>query len=172
MNFPDFAPEYCPDCGSELDSKNVEGRERLYCEICEEVVWLNPDIVAGFVVQKGDEILLQKRGIEPHKGKWSIPSGYLELEETPLEGAKRELEEETGLKAEGAEFLGHLHLDHPEGSKLISAVFHADFENTVGDLKPEEGEVEELEFWKVEKVFAEKEKLDHADVLDLIEKIK
>jgi 8-oxo-dGTP diphosphatase len=172
MSFPEFSPDYCPDCGSELDSKKVEGRERLFCKKCEEIVWLNPDIVAGFVVQRGDEILLQKRGIEPHKGKWSIPSGYLELEETPFEGARRELEEETGLRAEEAKFLGHLHLDHPDGSKLISAIFHTEFQDTSGDLAPEEGEVEELEFWSIEKIFAEKEKLDHADILDLIEKTK
>lgn len=43
------------------------------------------------------EVLLIKRKKDPYKGYWALPGGFLEIEETPEEGAKRELKEETGL---------------------------------------------------------------------------
>ena len=173
MSFPQYSPDFCPDCGEELDSKRRDSRERLYCSRCDQIVWLNPDIAAGFIVSKGDKILLQKRKIEPHAGKWSIPAGYLEIDDSVLEGAKRELEEETGLKIGGeTNFLGHIQLKHPDESRVIVAVYHVEFEDVTGELTPEEEEVEKLEFWSHEKVHREREKLDYTDYLDLIEKIE
>ena len=43
-------------------------------------------------------VLLIERGIEPFKGRWAFPGGFLKMDETALQGAKRELYEETGLK--------------------------------------------------------------------------
>ncbi|EHK00836.1 hypothetical protein HRED_10886, partial [Candidatus Haloredivivus sp. G17] len=57
-----------------------------------------------------------KRGGEPNKGDWSYPAGYLEYNEKPEEGAARELEEETGLKAdpENLELVASIQLEHPD----------------------------------------------------------
>ncbi len=44
------------------------------------------------------KVLLIERGIEPYKGKWALPGGFVQMDETTEEGAKRELYEETGLK--------------------------------------------------------------------------
>lgn len=173
MTLPQFSPDHCPDCGIRLSSKQRDGRERLFCSNCDQIVWLNPKIAAGFIVQKGENVLLQKRGIEPHAGKWSIPAGYLELDEKPLEGAKRELEEETGLKVTGqTEFVGHISLEHPDENRVVVAVFHVDFESTEGEISPQEEEVEELEFWNFDQVFERKNELDYLDYLDLIDKIR
>jgi ADP-ribose pyrophosphatase YjhB (NUDIX family) len=172
MSFPQFSPDHCPGCSTELSSKRRDGRERLYCGECEKIIWLNPDIAAGFILKKEDEFLFQKRNISPHRGKWSIPAGYLELDESPLEAAKRELEEETGLIVEGeTEFLGHIQLKHPDESFVIVAVFYADYEDVSGDLRPDEEEVQELKFWSFDSLSAEKEKLDYPVYLDLVEKI-
>ena len=43
------------------------------------------------------QVLLIERGIEPYKGRWAFPGGFLKMDETAEEGAKRELKEETGL---------------------------------------------------------------------------
>ena len=71
-----------------------DDRERLTCPDCGYVAYENPKLVAGAVVSVGDRILLCRRAIEPRKGFWTLPAGYLELHETPEEGARREAWEE------------------------------------------------------------------------------
>jgi ADP-ribose pyrophosphatase YjhB (NUDIX family) len=71
-----------------------DDRERLTCPDCGYIAYENPKMVAGSVVSVGDRIMLCRRAIEPRKGFWTLPAGFLELHETPEEGAKREAWEE------------------------------------------------------------------------------
>ncbi|MGX1099828.1 NUDIX domain-containing protein [Amorphus sp. MBR-141] len=71
-----------------------EDRERAVCTHCGFVSYENPKIVAGSVVRADGKILLCRRAIHPRKGFWTIPAGYLELNESPEEGARREASEE------------------------------------------------------------------------------
>jgi ADP-ribose pyrophosphatase YjhB (NUDIX family) len=68
--------------------------ERLVCPECEFVLYENPKVVVGAVVTWEDRILLCRRAIEPRRGCWTIPAGFLELGESPEEGARREAYEE------------------------------------------------------------------------------
>ncbi len=56
------------------------------------------DIVIFTIQNKELKVLLVKRGIEPFKGKWAIPGGFVRINENLEDAAKRELEEETGVK--------------------------------------------------------------------------
>jgi ADP-ribose pyrophosphatase YjhB (NUDIX family) len=67
-----------------------DDRERLTCPDCGFIAYENPKMVAGSVVSVGDRIMLCRRAIEPRMGYWTLPAGYLELNETPAEGAARE----------------------------------------------------------------------------------
>lgn len=71
-----------------------DDKYRLVCPECDFVAYENPKIVVGSVVSEGDRILLCKRAIEPRRGFWTLPAGYLELNESPEEGAMREAREE------------------------------------------------------------------------------
>lgn len=76
-----------------------DNRERLVCGRCEFIHYQNPKVVAGAVCtwkdDKGqDKILLAKRAIEPRKGFWTLPAGYMELGETTEQAAAREAREE------------------------------------------------------------------------------
>ncbi len=71
-----------------------EDRERLTCAECGFVAYENPKIVTGSVVSVDGRILLCRRAIEPRRGFWTIPAGYMELGETVEEAAKREAREE------------------------------------------------------------------------------
>jgi ADP-ribose pyrophosphatase YjhB (NUDIX family) len=71
-----------------------DDRERLICPDCGFVAYENPKIVAGSVVSVGGKIMLCLRAIEPRKGFWTLPAGYLELHESPEAGARREAWEE------------------------------------------------------------------------------
>jgi len=68
--------------------------ERDVCGDCGHIVYANPKIVVGSVVTWRDKILMCRRAIEPRKGFWTLPAGYLEEHETPEEGARREAREE------------------------------------------------------------------------------
>ncbi len=101
------ANKYCSICGAELRIKRVEDRKRVVCPRCNWIKYENPlPSSAAFVRNKKGEILLVKRGVEPGKGKWALPSGFIEIEETPEQACLRELEEETGLRGKILRLIG------------------------------------------------------------------
>jgi len=69
-------------------------RERMVCPDCGFIVYENPKIVVGSVVASGDRLLLCRRAIEPRRGYWTLPAGYLEMNESTTAGAEREAFEE------------------------------------------------------------------------------
>jgi len=77
---------------------------------CLECGWVHYDnplpSAAAFVRNSKGEILLVKRGVEPGYGLWALPSGFIEIDETPEMGCLRELEEETGLKGKIVRLMG------------------------------------------------------------------
>jgi ADP-ribose pyrophosphatase YjhB (NUDIX family) len=77
-----------------LQTPDGDTRERLVCATCGHVDYQNPKIVVGSVVSLEGRILLCRRAIEPRRGYWTLPAGYLELGETAEEGARREAFEE------------------------------------------------------------------------------
>ncbi len=70
--------------------------ERQVCTTCGYVAYENPKVVVGSVVAENGRVLLCRRAIEPRAGFWTLPAGYLELNETTAEGARREAMEEAG----------------------------------------------------------------------------
>jgi len=99
--------KYCPYCGNKLIRKLIEGRKRLFCNQCERVYYENPTPVVAVVARdETKRILLIKRKLEPGKGEWALPSGFMELEESPEEAALRELKEETGMMGKCVGLIG------------------------------------------------------------------
>jgi len=74
--------------------------ERSVCAHCGFVNYRNPRVVAGSVVRHRGSYLLCRRAIEPRRGFWTIPAGYLEMHETPEDGARREAREEANAELE------------------------------------------------------------------------
>jgi ADP-ribose pyrophosphatase YjhB (NUDIX family) len=73
-------------------------RERLVCPDCGFIQYDNPKVVVGAVARWNDTILLCRRAIPPRKGFWTLPAGYLELNESASDGAMREAWEEAQAK--------------------------------------------------------------------------
>jgi ADP-ribose pyrophosphatase YjhB (NUDIX family) len=71
-----------------------DNRERMICAECGYILYDNPKIVVGSVPRWGDRLLLCRRAIHPRKGYWTLPAGYLELNESTSAGAEREAWEE------------------------------------------------------------------------------
>lgn len=81
-------------------------RERLICGECGFIQYDNPKIVVGAVATWDDRILMCKRAIEPARGAWTIPAGYMELGESPEQGAAREAIEEACATLEIGALIG------------------------------------------------------------------
>lgn len=94
--------EHCQVCGTAVEHKVPadDNRERAVCPACQHIHYVNPLNVVGTLPVWGDQVLLCKRNIEPRKGFWTLPAGFMELGETTEEGAARETDEEAGARIE------------------------------------------------------------------------
>lgn len=94
---------HCRQCGASVVYRlpdDGDTKQRAICSACHTVHYENPLNVVGTVPMLGDKVLLCKRNIEPRKGKWTLPAGFMELDETTAEGAARETVEEAGAQFE------------------------------------------------------------------------
>lgn len=93
---------HCRLCGSPVRYAVPpdDNRERAICTACGEIHYENPINVVGTVPFWGDQVLLCRRNIEPRRGLWTLPAGFLELGESTSEGALRETDEEAGARVE------------------------------------------------------------------------
>jgi ADP-ribose pyrophosphatase YjhB (NUDIX family) len=101
--------KYCSRCGNTLDFGAVDGedRHRLACRSCGFISYVNPRLVVTTIpVTDAGDVVLLRRGIEPGRGWWAQPGGFLEVDETVTEGVFRETLEETGLIVEPGEIIG------------------------------------------------------------------
>lgn len=83
-----------------------EDRERRICDACGFIDYVNPRIVTGVVAHAGGRILLCRRAIEPRRGFWTLPAGFMELGESAEDGARREAREEACAELEIEALLG------------------------------------------------------------------
>ncbi|PJE79952.1 NADH pyrophosphatase [invertebrate metagenome] len=98
MSMGSLTINFCYHCGSVMTRQipASDNRMRDVCKSCGIIHYQNPTIITGCLPVFGDKILLCKRGIEPRKGFWTLPAGFMELGETIEEGAARETLEEAG----------------------------------------------------------------------------
>lgn len=91
---------FCSRCGAPLALGSVPGehRDRLWCAACGFIAYVNPRMVVTTLPLTDDgDLVLLRRAIEPAYGTWAQPGGFLEIDETAIQGAVRETLEETGL---------------------------------------------------------------------------
>jgi ADP-ribose pyrophosphatase YjhB (NUDIX family) len=133
INHPELKKQFCHVCGNRLIEKFWEGRCRPFCLQCRLPVYENPVPASAIVVvDKNTDLLLVKRNVDPKKGYWSLPGGFMELSETPGSSALRELREETGLTATLDVLLGlKAHKSERYGTVLIAGYLVTDYS---GDL--------------------------------------
>jgi ADP-ribose pyrophosphatase YjhB (NUDIX family) len=104
--------QHCRVCGAKASYlvPPDDNRPRATCCACGEIHYENPLNVVGTVPIWGDQVLLCMRNIEPRKGFWTLPAGFMELGETLAEGALRETIEEAGAQVEMGELFSLLNV--------------------------------------------------------------
>jgi ADP-ribose pyrophosphatase YjhB (NUDIX family) len=105
---------YCLKCGRAVIASIPPGdnRPRLACDACGHIHYENPKIVVGCVVEHEGRILLCKRAIAPRYGYWTVPAGFMELNETLAEGALRETWEEALARVDLGELFAIVDVVH------------------------------------------------------------
>jgi ADP-ribose pyrophosphatase YjhB (NUDIX family) len=95
--------KYCRNCGAATSVRTPDDGDtklRAVCPACSTVHYENPLNVVGtipWIIEGGElKVLLCQRNIEPRKGYWTLPAGFMELHETTAQGALRETQEEAG----------------------------------------------------------------------------
>ncbi len=138
---------FCKSCGSAVTYRlpdDGDTKERAICTACKIVHYENPINVVGTIPYLEKEgklyVLMCLRNIDPRKGKWTLPAGFMELGETASQGAARETQEEAGAQIEMQELftvlsvpaIGQVHLHYR--AKLLSEVYAPGYETVEARL--------------------------------------
>lgn len=113
--------KYCPNCAAVLTIKIPadDSRERHVCESCHSIHYQNPRNVVGSIPIYGEQVLLCRRAIDPRRGYWTLPAGFMELGESTSHGAARETLEEAGAQVEIGPLYSLLNVPHAEQVHLF-----------------------------------------------------
>jgi ADP-ribose pyrophosphatase YjhB (NUDIX family) len=105
---------YCSNCGTTVELKIPEGDNlpRYVCCACGIIHYQNPKIVVGCIPEWDSKILLCRRAIEPRKGLWTVPGGFMENSETLAQGAARETLEEANARVQITNLFAIYNLPH------------------------------------------------------------
>jgi ADP-ribose pyrophosphatase YjhB (NUDIX family) len=125
---PLLDPKFCSRCGGPI-AKAIppqDHRPRHVCSACGFVHYLDPKVACGTIAEQDGRFALIQRGIEPKKGSWSFPCGFMEIDETTEQAAIRETREETGLEVRLAGHLGtYSYADSFFGGAIVVVVYRA-----------------------------------------------
>jgi len=113
---------YCPRCGKEMVDRLAYGRMRRVCSdpTCSFVQFIDPKVGAAVLALTGDNrVLLVKRNVDPARGTWCLPGGFMELGETPQATAIRECKEESGYEVDITRLIDVFYYENFRGSGIL-----------------------------------------------------
>lgn len=112
---------FCSNCGTRLTLRIPPGDSlpRAVCDACGAIHYRNPLMVVGTIPEWDDQVLLCRRAIEPRKGFWTLPAGFMELGETTAQAALRETMEEAQARVELGEAFTLLSVPHVDQVHLF-----------------------------------------------------
>ena len=160
-------PRYCQFCGSVLSNHTENHFYRGKCTHCGEYTFLQHKVGIAAVIFKDKKLLLLKRAQEPWKGYWNFPAGFLEYEESILDGVKREVFEEVGFRVNvtGLHYAAK-YCDDPRGNGIV--MFY-DCEFVEGEYVPND-EVEEFGFFSASEIPDRIASSSHQEMLAVLKK--
>jgi ADP-ribose pyrophosphatase YjhB (NUDIX family) len=111
---------FCPRCGRGVVQAVRYGRSRPVCTQCGWIYFADPKVAAAVLVQQDEKVLLVRRGVDPARGLWTLPAGYIDAGEDPKSAAERECLEETGLQVCVTNLIDVIYgQEHPRGAHIV-----------------------------------------------------
>lgn len=111
---------FCPYCGTPTETRFVYGGARALCPACGWAHFNDPKVATAALVCIDDLVLLTRRVNEPHRGRWTLPAGFVDAYEDPARAAERECLEETGLQVRVTGLLDVIGgREHPRGADIF-----------------------------------------------------
>ena len=151
-------PKFCSECGAADMSLQIppgDERTRAMCGNCGYTEYQNPKpVVSCVVITENKRILLAKRAIEPRKGTWGIPQGFMEHGETTRQAAAREVVEETGAIVKPENLIFRAIYNVPGSVQLVYSiqVSSGDIEEQIAKHNTDTGESSEVELIPLDKL--------------------
>lgn len=142
-----YEANYCLLCGARLISAERFGKMRKVCPACGWTHFTDPKVAAAVLVERDGKILLVRRAVDPARGLWTMPAGFVDAGEDPAEAAARECLEETGLNIQIRDLITVLSgQEHPRGAHII--IFYRG-EIVAGEMSPGD-DVDGVEFFALD----------------------
>jgi len=138
---------YCPRDGTLLKLTRIDGRDRPTCPVCGFADFMHVQIGANAVVERDGGVLLVRLNYGPRNGRWALPGGLVENDETTEEAARRETAEETGFEVA---LDGLLATWMRPGFPILVVIYRAHV--TAGELRVAPDEASEAAFFPKEQI--------------------
>jgi 8-oxo-dGTP diphosphatase len=130
---------FCLLCGTPLEARHQEDRDRPTCPACGFIHYLDPKVAVAVILGDADGVLLGRRRIDPGSGLWSFPAGYVNRGEVLEEAAVREVLEELGL---AVHLTGLVGVYSERGEPVVLVVYAGEVQ--AGEARPDGHEVSEV----------------------------
>lgn len=138
--------KFCSSCANEMILKPFENTNRFFCTNCDRMEFIDPKVVTGVLFTIESEILLIKRNLEPQRGKWTFPAGFVDRGEKVEDAAIREVFEETGYIVVLDKLVG---VYSQEADPIILIVYSG---HTVGGERTDNSEVQSIQTFPLDKL--------------------
>lgn len=138
---------FCPRCGAAVVQAERFGKLRPICPACGWIYFADPKVAVAVLIERDRQVLLARRANDPQRGLWTLPAGFVDAGEDPVQAAERECLEETGLQVRIVKLLDVLAgQEHPRGAHIV--IFYR-AEIVSGDLQPAD-DVDRVAFFSVD----------------------
>jgi ADP-ribose pyrophosphatase YjhB (NUDIX family) len=128
---------FCLRCGHPLVERMSYGKLRPVCSVCGFIDFRGPIVAVVVLVLREGRALMVRRAVDPQKGRWAFPAGFVDYGEDPREAAAREIHEETGIEARITRLIEVLGPDSNRSGKASIAILF-EGEALGGELRAED----------------------------------
>ncbi len=116
---------FCSSCGSKTETQLIARQRLSVCTACDRIFFRNPKVVVTALLENQGRVLLVRRDIEPGRGLWGLPGGFVDWDEHPEQAMVRECSEEIRVRVEPIELQGVEHVITADDEGIVILPYRA-----------------------------------------------